>query len=194
MSNDTQGLYASFQLDAVEMPFLSSQAGRPIFEDREFIRIFIAGDKNSEIYREVRDEDRERFVEVYDRFKRGLKDEDQNSGTPLAQWPIMKPREIKELQAVNLFTVEQVASVSDSVKQKLGMGANEIVAKARAWLNQANQGADLSKYMAENSRLKIDLEALQAQVQQLSDRLEGEAVAKRSPGRPPRSAKDDALS
>lgn len=190
-NNDSTGIYATFSLEPVEMRFLSEQAGRPIFEDREFVRVLIAGDKHSEVYRIATDADKERYHEPYARFKRGLEGKDQISGTPLSQWPLMKPSQIKEYEGVNIYTVEQMAALSDTMKQKIGMGANEIVAAAQAYLATAKDGAAASAFAAENERLKADIERLNHQVLELANRLEQFDLGReerRGPGRPPKAA------
>jgi hypothetical protein len=190
MSNDATGIYAAFTIEPVEMTFLSEQAGRPIFEDREFVRIVIAGDKHSEVYREATEFDKERFHEPYSRFKRGLGEHEQIVGTPLSQWAVMKVSQVKEYNAINIHTVEQLASLSDTMKQKLGMGANEIVAAAKAYLATAQDGAAASHFAAENERLKADIERLNSQMQMLANRLEEQDnhAERRGPGRPPKAA------
>lgn len=188
---ENTGIYASFSIEAVQIPFKSEQEGRPIFEDREFVRIVIAGDRNSEVYREATAIDKERFGEVYDRFKRGMNDREQLVGTPLSQWPAMSPREIKELEGINIFTVEQLASLSDTAKQKFGMGANEYVAKAKAYLDKAKGGAQASAMAAENERLKSDIETLRQQIADLNMRFGEEN--KRSAGRSAKERRDSVV-
>ncbi len=177
MSNNNPGIFAQFSLEPVEQTFLSEKEGRPIFADKEFVRILIAGDKHSEVFREATDNDRERFRDVYTRFKDGMKDRDQIVGTPLAQWPFLKPSQIREYEAINIFTVEQLASLSDAMKQRIGMGANEIVAAAAAYLGSAKDGAMAGALAAENERLKSDMEVLKKQVQELASRLESQDKA-----------------
>lgn len=172
MSNNNPGIYAQFTLEPVEQAFKSQAAGRPIFEDREFIRIVIAGDKNSEVYREATENDKERFHEIYRRFKDGMKDREQIIGTPLSQWPLLKPSQIREFEAINIFTVEQLAALSDTMKQNIGMGANELVAAAKAFLESSKDSSMAGALAAENERLKSDMEALKLQVQELASRLE----------------------
>lgn len=174
------GIYALFSMQPFEQTFKSKEAGRPIFEDREVVTIIIGGDKHSEVVREVEPYDRERFGEAYAKFKRGLEGKDQISGTPLQQWPLMKPSQIREFEAINIYTVEQLAALSDTMKQNIGMGAHELVAAAKAFLDAAAGGALAGQLAAENERLKQDMEALRTQVQTLADRLE---AADRKPGR-----------
>ncbi|MEF0939629.1 hypothetical protein [Rhizobium sp. BR 362] len=192
--SESTGIYAAFTLEPVEQSFKSKEAGRPIFEDREFVRIVIAGDKNTEVFREATDTDKERFHEPYARFKRGLGEREQIVGTPLAQWPLLKPSQIREFEAINIYTVEQMAALSDTMKQNIGMGAHEIVAAAQAFLASAKDGSVASALAAENERLKTDLDLLREQVKALSDRLEeSERGERRGPGRPPKSARETNL-
>ncbi|TBY54529.1 hypothetical protein E0H59_13665 [Rhizobium leguminosarum bv. viciae] len=183
MSNNSPGIFAQFSLEPVEQTFLSEKEGRPIFADKEFIRIMIAGDKHSEVYREATENDKTRFHEIYSRFKDGMKDRDQIVGTPLAQWPFLKPSQIREFEAINIFTVEQLASLSDTMKQRVGMGANEIVAAAAAYLASAKDSSVAGALAAENERLKADMERLTLQVQELASRLENEDKARAGRGR-----------
>ncbi|ABC89907.1 hypothetical conserved protein [Rhizobium etli CFN 42] len=169
---DNTGIYASFSLEPVEQTFLTEKEGRPIFADKEFVRIFIAGDKHTEVYREVTDNDRLRFADAYKRFKEGAAAREQLTGTPLAQWPYLKPSQIKELEAVNIYTVEQLAALSDTAKQKIGMGANELTAAARAYLATAENSSAASAFAAENERLKDEVSRLQAQMKEMAARFE----------------------
>ena len=188
---ENAGIYAQFSIEAVNQPFKSTEAGRPIFEDREFVRIVVAGDKNSEVYREATEYDKERFHEVYDRFKKGLKGREQITGTPLSQWPILRPSQIKELEAIEIYTVEGLANLSDTMKQNLGMGAHELVAQAKAYLDAANDGAAGAKLAAENSALRDDIADLKRQLSEINDRFAQEE--RRGPGRPPKAAKENSL-
>ncbi|MEH7838012.1 hypothetical protein V7796_20365 [Rhizobium laguerreae] len=70
--------------------------------------------------------DKQRFSDAYKRFKEGAAAREQLTGTPLSQWPYLKPSQIKELEAVNIYTVEQLAALSDTVKQKIGMGRTSL--------------------------------------------------------------------
>jgi len=179
-----------FFLDAVEMTFKSEQEGRPIFEDREFVRILIAGDNKAEHVREVRADDKERWADQYARFKRGLADTEQITGTPLSAWPIMKPSDIRMWNSVNVYTVEQLTTLNDTALQGYGMGARETQAKAKAFLAAAKDNAEATKHVAENDRLRAENAELKRDFAELAKRLEAleGAPAKRGPGRPPASA------
>lgn len=193
--SENPGIYAAFTIEPVEQSFKSKEAGRPIFEDREFVRIVIAGDKNTEVYREATEADKERFHEPYARFKKGLGEREQIVGTPLSQWTFLKPSQVRELEAIKIYSVEQLAALSDSMKQNLGMGANELVASAQAFLESARNNSVASSLAAENERLRNDVERLNQQIQALADRLEDSERGneRRGPGRPPKSARENTL-
>jgi len=172
LSNNTieGGAYAEFFIDAVEMKFESVQAGRPIFKDFEFVRIFVPGDAHTDLVKRVTDVERDRFPTAYAAFKRGQGD-DQVSGTPLSVLPWLLPSQIKQMQALNIRTVEHLAGLSDTNLQTLGMGARELKAKAQAFIDSAEAGAEAGKYAVENETLKAEIEALKQQIKDLADQI-----------------------
>lgn len=157
----------------------SQEAGRAIFEDREFIRIIVPGDKNSEIDRLVEDADRQKYAQEYARFKAGARE--SYEGTPLAEWPKMSRSMVKEWEFLNVFTVEQLAGLSDTAMQAFGRGGREWVEMAKAHLELARDSAAGEKYAAENHHLRSELEALRRQVEELAQVADQQ---KRGPGRP----------
>lgn len=159
--------YAEFFIDAVHLKFQSEQEGRPIFEDREFVRIFIPGDAHTDLVKRVTDVERDRFPEAYAAFKRGLSDE-QVSGTPLSLLPWLLPSQVKQMQALNIRTVEHLASLSDTNLQAVGIGARELKAKAAAYLDAAAGGAEAAKNAARIESLEAENEALKQQVKELA--------------------------
>src|SRR5262252_50414 len=74
-----------FHTEAVKMEFASAQAGRPIYEEREFVDIVIPGDRRSSIHEPVNEEHRARWPREYEAFKAGR--EAPLEGTPLSAWP-----------------------------------------------------------------------------------------------------------
>lgn len=177
------GLHVEFFTDAVKMEFRSEQEGRPIYEDRTFVKILIPGDNKTAIEREATAGDRERFHEEFARFKNNIMAAEQSVGTPLAQWAPMSRSQVKEYAHFNIHTVEQLAALSDTGKQTLGMGAQEWAAKAAAFIAKAAGSADVQKIAAENVALKARLEAMEQQFANLSAAQPG--AEKRGPGRPP---------
>jgi hypothetical protein len=168
MAEQGHGLHVEFYIDSIKQEFKSEEAGRPIHADREFVRIHIPGDRNYSVEREASDGDRNRFALEYARFKNGLKDQEQAVGTPLIQWPAMSRAMAKDFSSVNVHTVEQLASLSDTSIQSFGLGGREWVTKAKAFLEVSGNSAAAQKYAAENEELKQRIAQLEAQFAELA--------------------------
>ncbi|MET4529149.1 hypothetical protein [Bradyrhizobium sp. JR18.2] len=175
------GLHVEFYIEAVKQEFLSEEAGRPIYKDTEFVRIHIPGDKNYSVDRAASQQDKDRFALEYARFKNGMKEEEQAVGTPLKHWAAIPRSLAKEFAAVNVHTVEQLASLSDTGKQAFGIGALEWSRKAQAMLDASAGSAGAEKYAAENEALKQRIADMEKQFAELSAKVDPE---KRGPGRP----------
>ena len=116
----------------------------------------------------------ERYVDAYDRWKRN--EEVPLNGTPIKGWPVISPAQMKNLTNINILTVEDLAAVNDEGKRRIGMGAQDLCDKAKAWLGQAKDKGPLtmenSTLKAENRALKTHNEQLEARVKELAERVE----------------------
>jgi len=157
-------LHVSFYVRPVLNSFKSAEAGRPIFDEKEFVRIIIPGDKNSVLDTQVTAEYRHRFAEKYDNFKKGLVM--AVSGTPLEIWPQMTVGMVAELKAAGVTTVEQLAEMSDSNAQKF-MGSHAMRQKAQAFLDAAKGEAGNTRLAAELEKRDSEIAALKQQMNQL---------------------------
>lgn len=163
---DNSNLYVEFYEDAHEVRFKSEQAGRPVYEQREFIRILVPGDSTNIIERLSNEQDRQDFPRQYDRFKKG-----QTAvidGTPLNMWPVVNKSQVKECEYHEIRSVEQLGQASDTVCNRMGMGYVELRNKARAWLAAAQDSAIVTKQAAENDHLRGEIEALKQQIAELA--------------------------
>lgn len=176
------GIFPRFFTKAVQNKAKSEEAGRPIFEDREWVEIIIAGDKGSIVERPVRDEDRQRWEEHYERFKKGQ--ESALEGTPVEQWPVLTTAQVAELKALNIFTVEALAELRDSALTNLGMGARDLQAKAQAYLSAAADSSVVQKQATKINDLERQVEFLK---QQIAD-LGSEPKEPKKRGRPKKEA------
>jgi hypothetical protein len=190
-----QGLLVKFFLDSVELKHESRKQGRPIFEDREFISIIPIGDNKTEHREAVTDQHRQRFAAEYAAFKRN--EQDMIRGTPLTQWPVMRPGVIAQLRVYNVESVEQLAALDDIAIQRVGPGTRDLVNQAKAYLAKAAETAAEQFYAVENDRLKDErdqmlrqMEQMRQQVDQLMARDGGSAPAPRR-GRPPKVRADE---
>jgi hypothetical protein len=175
---DTPHLHIEFFVEAEENPALTREAGRPIFEDREFIRIRIVGDPKSSLIAPAhsspsRDPQTgmavtyaEKYPEHYRYFKANL-DQQAAAGTPLTEVPWLTAAKRAELKALNILTVEGLAGLDGTMLGRIGMGARELKNKAEAWLNSAAGSANDSRLAAELAARDEQIEALQRQMAEL---------------------------
>lgn len=152
----------------------SEEQGRPIHDDVEYIKIFWPGDNTKEIHRPVRQEDKAKYAPEYTAFTE--KREQLMSGTPLSAWGALHESTVADLRALKVYTVEQLAGLSEIGIAKLGMGARDMVAKAQAFLNKGSE-AEL---------LRAQVETLTKRVQELESQL---AAPRR--GRPPKEVTEN---
>ena len=144
-----------FKTEAVHLPFRSKEAGRPIYEDREFVEILIPGDRRSMAVEAVSDAHKVRWPKEYAAFRAGQ--EPPLEGTPLADWPnsSLTRARVEELAYFNIRTVEHLAQVNDAQLANLGMGARALREAAAKFLEVARHGTGpLERLVAENLTLK----------------------------------------
>lgn len=169
-SQDTS-VYAEFYLHPVENKAKSAEEGRPIYDEVEFVRIMVPGDKTSMIERPVRignfpKNDNHRFASQYAAFKQGL---DQNvSGTPLKEWAAISRSQVKELEFFNCRTVEQLAEMPDTAVQNF-TGVANLRELARKFIEEAKDGSAITKMQAELEERDKKIAALEAAVAELGE-------------------------
>jgi hypothetical protein len=157
-------LYVQFYIRPVMNNFRSSEEGRPIYEEQEYIRIIVPGDSKTTVDCQVDDTFRMRFTKQYDKFKKGL--EQAVDGTPLEMWPQMTVGLCAELKAMNVSTVEQLASLDDGKAQKI-MGSYDLRRKAQAFLDAAQGEAANNKMVAELTKRDDEITLLKNQMAEL---------------------------
>lgn len=123
-TNPDSKLTVQFYSRPVQNEFRSQQEGRPIFDDVDFVKIHLPGDKNNIVDVPVRDEHKARFPLHWAHYqnKRGG-DQRLVGKTPINMWPRITPAQAEELRAMHFLAVEDVANASDAQIQRLGMVA-----------------------------------------------------------------------
>lgn len=172
---DRDDVIPSFHLKAVYLKKKSEEAGRPIYEDREYVQILIPGNKTEMPDVPVNEQHKERWPEQYKRFK--AKQQQVHEGTPLEQWPQMTPARVSALKDSNIFTVEQLSSLPDSQANAVGPDFQTMKAKAKAYLDSADGAASHERVEQLESRIR-ELEA---------ENVELKKNQKKKPGRKPKS-------
>lgn len=157
-------LYVVFHMKAVQNGFKSEKEGRPIFDDQAHIRIHVPGDKTTVIDVPVEEQHKVRFAAQWEKFQKGLTQAPE--GTPIEQWPQLTVGQVAEFKFANIFTVEQLAEMSDLAAQRF-MGGNDIKRKAAAFLAVAKDSATAQRLATENAELNDRLARQDAQIAQL---------------------------
>jgi len=156
-----EGLNVGFFTDAELQPIPSEKEGRPIYKEVEFVSVIPAGDAKTIMCQRVDERHKARWPEIYKKFKSGIADTQQ--GTPLKEWAAVSASVVRELEHYHVYTVEQLAELSDEAIMFLGRGMRELVTKAKAMIAKASNDAGTLALAAENQRLKDQIAALEAQ-------------------------------
>lgn len=168
--------FVEFFMNPVEFKAESEKEGRPVFKEIPFVRIIIPGDRNNVLECKASEYYKGRYPKAWAAFQAGQKE--GFIGTSLESWPQINRSQVKEAKYFEVHTVEQLAELSDVHCQRLGMGWSELRNKAKAYLNIAADTAKETAQAAENERLRTEMEAMRAQMQELM------ATAEKKPGRP----------
>lgn len=179
-------LMVTFTREPYLMGFASEKAGKPVYEDRDYITIVQPGAK-SDSKRLVKLEsdqhgpsDPERFPRQWNAFQ-GQKVQ-VSDGLPLENWPPigMSPAAVKGFKVADIHTVQQLAALPDAA-----MGGMPVM-DARKWRDLAIKyeeaaagGAPIAALTAELAIMRQDMEILRAQNAELA------ANQKKTPGRKP---------
>lgn len=148
----------------------SAARGRYVPRYVETITIIIAGDKHAIVERRVKPSDKIQFAKQYAAFKK--QEEYVKDGTPLETWPMISRTQLYELKSQNIFTVEDVANLSDAQLPALGLGARNLQKYAKAFLETSEKGKASSQLIAEKERLEGQVMTLTKQVSDLVSKLE----------------------
>jgi hypothetical protein len=164
--------YVKFYPKWVRNNFQSKQEGKEVGEYRDYVMIICPGQPKSEVHREVRDSDKREYRNEWAAYKEGK--EQRISGTPVELLPGLDKSRADSLKTIYIYTIEQLAEVSESAKHAMGMGANDLVNRAKGYLQK--NSAEVAALKQENTELRKTLEVMQAQIAALG--------APRKPGRP----------
>ena len=195
IDSDTQGadarLAVQFYKKSVKQDIASDEAGRPIFKEFDFVRIMIPGDNLTEIDTYAQESHKQRFPRQWAHYQNQMSSHEDVIGTPLDQWPQVTRSQAEELRGLKFHTVESIADCSDQQLQRIGMVAgmspHNFREKAKAFLNLANDSAEVAQreaelqaLRAENDKIKAETDAKLAAMQEQMSALLA-AVAEKTP-------------
>jgi hypothetical protein len=93
----------------------------------------------------------------------------EREGLPLEAWPAITKGQITACKDLGLHVVEDIATATSTIQQKLGMGATELIKNAKAFLANKDQSANAAK-----------ITELEAAVAALTEALEEERAARKA--------------
>lgn len=171
---DIGKLIVHFYMRAMKSEAQTLAAGRPMYEDKLFVRIIIPGDKDNIVDRETWEADFHRFPKQYEAFKRGQTEE--VTGTPLSVLAQMTPpliamAQVKELEYFHVRTAEQLLGMSDSLSQKI-VGINELKKRIGGFIEHSKSVAPLAQAKAELEKRDAQVAALERMLKNQGDKIE----------------------
>ena len=195
IESDIQGadsrLAVQFYKKSMKQEDASNEAGRPIFKEFDFVRIMIPGDNLTEIDTYAQESHKQRFPRQWAHYLNQTAGHQDIVGTPLDQWPQVTRSQAEELRGLKFYTVEAIADCSDQQLQRIGMVAgmspHNFRLKAKAFLNLANDSAEVAQRESElqalkeeNAKIKAETDAKLAAMQEQMSALLA-AVAEKTP-------------
>lgn len=162
---DDAALIPRFYVEKKLMGAKSTEKGRPVYEDREYIEIKIRGQDKQIVVEEVKETHKQRFPRAYAAFAAGKPM--PVIGTPIEMLPGMGPSVAHHLKGINVRTVEDLAAINDETAlQNIGMGARDMVKRAKAWIEgQAPKTIELAE------QLQAEKDARAADRKEFEERL-----------------------
>lgn len=179
---------AIFREDTVLDAAASRRAGRDIYKPVILIEKFIPGDTLNRPVRPMRESDKEEYPQEWARFQQ--KDAEQTAGTALEKLTWLTRSQIAEFRALNILTVEHLATLPDSVAGKI-MGFREIRGKAEAFLKSSQDTALAEQLQAELKQRDDEMKKRDEEIASLRASIEAltkAATPQRKRGRPKKVA------
>lgn len=161
-------VFAEFNLHPKRNAVKSAEAGRDVFDDVEYIRIVVPGERDG-IHRPAMQRDRENFPRQYAAFKANTS-QDAASGTPLSHVLWLRPAQVAELAYYNCRTLEQLAAMPDGSAQKFP-GILSLRQKARDAIEVAKGEAPVAKLREELTEERRKREELEFRLLEMAEEL-----------------------
>lgn len=161
-----KSVYVKFYMRPVIDEAASTEAGRPIYKDREYVEIRTPGQQNNVIQRPVSDMDRQRFNAAYRQFKAG--ELEQTIGTPLVEMAWITRSQVEELSHLRIRTVEHLATLDDAVCSRFA-GLYKLKQRAQQVLAESEKNAPFIKMQEANEDLQNKVATLEDTVKQQSE-------------------------
>ena len=121
-----------FHMRKIKNNFLSKQQDELYYDDIPYMKIISPGQRYSTVDRKVHAKDKAEHKEQWEAFEK--KQELRTNGTPLSEWSGVETDMIRELEHMNVFTVEDLANVNDANLTNIGPGARKLQDAAKLYV------------------------------------------------------------
>lgn len=178
-------------------PFDTEKMGMKIYDRVLIATVIPPGGGNQEAVSEIKrmfgNKDRKDRInhKFLDKVSHVVEEFEKNNescvidGTPIEDVSFVHPSMVGMLKLKNIFTVEILAEVPDSVLAGLGMGGREMRDKAKYYIESQKTSAPLMALADENMKLKARLEKLESMITSgPAQEVSAPEPEKRKPGRP----------
>lgn len=163
-------LFVFFAEKPIHNKTKSREAGIPIYDTVEVVHIQQPGERDY-IERPAEEADRRRFQRQYQAYKEGR---DQiPEGTPVDLLFPHHPGIPQTLKHLKIFTIQQLARLTEEGISKVGMGARDWVESAKQYLARGSDGKDFHHLKGQIDDLKGQLEVRDRQISELRSMIEG---------------------
>lgn len=181
--------YVAFETRTEEDRKATEKEGRMVFVDRHYARITPPGSRDvhyeslPEWFTKLERDERSgrvmpewvaRWKDAYEKYKKGQ--EIPTDGTPIRGWTMLSGAQQESLIALNILTVEDLATLPSEGMSRIGMGALELRRRAESWLSQRDTtepaAVKMSALQRENDTLRDTVKNLTEKVETLSKMVE----------------------
>lgn len=168
-----------FYVRSVENAAKSRDAGTRIFENAVYVKIHEPGERLMIVDRPVKDEDKDRFPTQWARF---IHNKTQiPEGTMVDLLFPNNPAVADNLKAQGIYTIQQLAKLSAHAIDTVGMGCQEWVNMANAYLQNAMDGSSFIKMQEEVKSLKQNIKIKDDQIAKLISQVDDLTARSRHP-------------
>ena len=158
-----KNMVVMFYNKAAHNPAKSQEAGRPVYEDKVFVRIAPPGERLNIVDRPARPEDGRKYPVQWAQFKENRQQVPE--GTPIDLLYPEQPSVGSMLRANGVHTVEQCAELSAAAIDNIGMGTQRYVNDSAKYLQASSKGVKASQ-------LRHELEERDGQIRTLTHMVE----------------------
>jgi hypothetical protein len=163
------GQVANFYLYPVPDPIASAAQGIPIKKNLVYIQVAPPGERLNIIRRPATSQDRQIWAHQYAQFEKNQ--EQQAPGTPIELLYPENPALAQTLRANGVQTVQQLAKLSANAIETLGMGAQDYVNAAQAYIKAGADGAGAIQIRKELEGLQREKNVLERKVAECMDEI-----------------------